>query len=49
MKAYEVWQEDPERYISSWNTLTEASQEVERLNNKFNRAFFIKQNSDERL
>lgn len=43
---YEVIEGDHWRYVSSWDTLIEAAQEADRLNNLYNRGYFVQKNVD---
>ncbi len=40
--AFQVWEGDHWRYVSSWGSLKEAQKEVDRLNRLFNRDYFVK-------
>jgi len=45
MKPYEIWEGDHSVWVSSWNELWDAVKERDRLNEKFNRDFYIKRNN----
>lgn len=43
---YEVMEGDHWEYVSSWSTLDEAQREADRLNQKFNRDYFVQKSKD---
>lgn len=45
-KPYEIWDGDHASWVSSWNDLDDARIERDRLNQKFNRDFYIIRTSD---
>ena len=47
MVKYEVWEGDHFCYVSSWYTYYEAVNEANRLNNKYNRDFFVRKRLDD--